>query len=465
MSEPANSKGELWLALHLPLLGLDLLQLSSAHAPAACLYEGENKHQRVWLGNSRARRCGIVPGMALKAALAQCPDLQTYPRRADAEQSRLEQLALICLDFSSRISLEPPQGLLLEVGASARLWQTKFLRRHLQGLLREQGHIVYTALHETPTGALLLARSRQNRPAQIPLGAFPVDAGITRKLARIGVHTLNDYLTLPEKDRMLRFGPELEQMALKILGRLPDPRRNWRPPCRFRRTLELEYETASAGQLLFYARRLLDELDEALAQTCSAVQQLHWIFHHYRRAPTRHQQQLLHPGRDMSRISLLLHEQLERLPLPASVEKITLQVNRFWPKAADSLSLLRDMGQNIDAIEPLLEKLQARLGAQAVYQLRALPDHRPELAWARVAPGKATPPPDQLPPRPLWLLPQPRKLSSIRSFRHWRGPERIASGWWEDDIRRDYYRARHRSGVTYWLYHHAGEWFIHGVFG
>ncbi|RTZ58456.1 MAG: hypothetical protein DSZ33_05875 [Gammaproteobacteria bacterium] len=465
MSDPFNPESELWLALHLPLLGLDLLQLSSAHVPAACVYAGENRHQHIYQANSRALRCGVTPGMALKAALAQYPGLQTYPRRAEAEQERLEKLALICLDYSSRISLEPPQALLLEVGASARLWQAQFLRRHLQTLLGEQGHIVHAALHETPTGALLLARGRVDKLDALPLSAFPVEADIIQKLTRIGVRNLRDYQHLPEKDRILRFGLKLEQIAQKALGQIPDPHKNWNPPFRFRHTLDLEYETDNAGQLLFCARRLLDELDAVLAQTCSAVQKLHWLFHHYQQPATRHTQQLLHPGRDMSHISLLLREQLERLPLPASVEKITLQVNRFWPNAADNLNLLRDMGQNIDAIEPLLEKLQARLGRQAVYQLCALPDHRPENAWSRVIPGQSSPPPESLPPRPLWLLPQPRKLTSIRPFRHWRGPERIASGWWEDDVQRDYYRARHHNGVTFWLYRHADNWFIHGVFG
>lgn len=470
MSDKQN-RSECWLGLYYPLLGLDLLGKSSAQVAAACLVSGSSKHQQVYRCNSQARCCGVKPGMALSAALAQCPSLQAHSHKPDAELQQLKKLAEICLDFSSRVSIEASsESLLLEVGASQRLWRPAFLRSRLQRIFREQGHVVYAALHKTPTGALLLARGRKKPRTSdnldtLPLDVFPVDADIIRKLARVGVHTVKDYLALPGKDRILRFGPSLEQMAQKALGRIPDPRQAFQPPVRFQRNLELEYETDNAAHLLFYARRLLDELGTTLEQNCSTVQKLHWSFHHYRRPATVHQQQTLQPSRNMTRISLLLREQLERLPLPAAVEKISLRVNHFWPDMVDSLSLLRDMGQDLDAVEPLLEKLQARLGQQAIKQICALPDHRPEKAWLFVKPGQRLSPLGWLPPRPGWLLPEPRKLVNVRQFQHWRGPERITSGWWEEDIRRDYYRARHRNGVTYWLYRHKDQWFVHGVFG
>ena len=82
--------------------------------------------------------------------------------------------------------------------------------------------------------------------------------------------------------------------------------------------------------------------------------------------------------------------------------------------------------------------------------------------------------------RPLWLLPRPQRLSS-RASRPWfdgevsliAGPERIASGWWDEaddpdhhDSTRDYFVARTADGETLWIYRHpsADNWYLHGIF-
>jgi protein ImuB len=46
-----------------------------------------------------------------------------------------------------------------------------------------------------------------------------------------------------------------------------------------------------------------------------------------------------------------------------------------------------------------------------------------------------------------------------------RGPERIESGWWQDEcVRRDYYRAETTTGRRLWLFRRLQDdhWFWHG---
>jgi protein ImuB len=48
------------------------------------------------------------------------------------------------------------------------------------------------------------------------------------------------------------------------------------------------------------------------------------------------------------------------------------------------------------------------------------------------------------------------------------GPERIESGWWdEQDVARDYYVARNGDGQRLWVFrdHRTRCWFLHGLFG
>ena len=129
----------------------------------------------------------------------------------------------------------------------------------------------------------------------------------------------------------------------------------------------------------------------------------------------------------------------------------------------------------------LVEHLRARLGAQAVYGIRRVSEHRPENAWSAVEPLLACGDPaaaSMLPPfrRPLWLLHAPQELDAQRGRPRYggalellAGPERIESGWWDGaDIRRDYYVAKDANGAHLWIYRESAapkKWFLHGFFG
>jgi len=76
----------------------------------------------------------------------------------------------------------------------------------------------------------------------------------------------------------------------------------------------------------------------------------------------------------------------------------------------------------------------------------------------------------------LWLLEEPRPLREVAARPHYEnepltviaGPEIIESGWWDSDIKRDYFVAQTRSHSTYWIFRERRQpwaWFLHGIFG
>jgi protein ImuB len=176
----------------------------------------------------------------------------------------------------------------------------------------------------------------------------------------------------------------------------------------------------------------------------------------------------------------LLHERLARTVLPAPVRAIRLASGPLveLPEAPRELFAV-DRRASGTALPPLVERLRARLGVEAVHGLCLVPEHRPESAWRvseplsqegrrpvvrRVAPGEAA--------RPLWLLPEPQPYAGPLAIED--GPERIESGWWDGrDVARDYYVARNPAGVRLWVFRErrraaaagGAEWFLHGFFG
>jgi protein ImuB len=189
---------------------------------------------------------------------------------------------------------------------------------------------------------------------------------------------------------------------------------------------------------------------------------------HVDRSTSAVQVQLASAARDAERLSQLLREKLAALELAQPVEAIALDAADFTPLGARSRGLFSKMsGDSADDAEDwarLVERLQARLGREAVYGITAYPDHRPEHAWQRVEPGEWDPHEFVQPgPRPAWLLERARPVKEAQ-LALVAGPERIACGWWDgDETRRDYFVAEMGAALA-WVYREEGQWYVHGFF-
>src|SRR4029079_17659293 len=87
------------------------------------------------------------------------------------------------------------------------------------------------------------------------------------------------------------------------------------------------------------------------------------------------------PTRMPSHLMGVLRERLSRVPLPAPVEAMALRSDETAPLAGRNLGLLP--GDDADRVEvPLVDRLRARLGEDALIRLAPHADHRPELATA-----------------------------------------------------------------------------------
>ena len=123
-----------------------------------------------------------------------------------------------------------------------------------------------------------------------------------------------------------------------------------------------------------------------------------------------------------------------------------------------------------------MDILRTRLGDSQVYEIAALPDHRPEYAWCRNRLGTQ----NVAPPsagrhyigRPCWLLSSPKKLSPGIEPEHLYAQEWIQGGWWEErDIDRQYFCKLTARGSRGWLYRDISGAedmpgvYLHGLFG
>jgi protein ImuB len=374
----------------------------------------------------------------------------------------LAPIAAWACQFTPRVSLEPPQELVLEVQGSLRLFGgfESFKREFLSGL-SELGYPFSFATADTARAALWLSRGEGEAFEALPVEVTRSDIEFFKS---IGISSIGELLKLPREGLGQRCGESLLLDLDRALGVAPEPRAFFVPPPSFAAKLELPAEVIHAEGLLFGARRLLVQLEGLLTAQQAGIRGFALKLIHSQATETTVQVVLASPGRDAERFAQLLREQLGVLKLIKPVEAIALEASDFVPLHARSGGMFGDPASEAEGWARLVERLRARLGHDAVHGLATQPDHRPEHAWRRIEPGDWDPREFRQPgPRPLWLV-EPKKLAEGEAT-VLAGPERIESGWWDgDDAKRDYFVARLPNSSLAWVYREAGEWYLHGLF-
>lgn len=502
-----------WLALHLPLLPLEAfcatLSAADAARPVALLAE-----HRVSQVNAAAAERGLRPGIKRATALTLAAELLIAESHPGREAAALRAVAHAALAFTPMVVLQDAQTVLLEVQGSLRLFGgPAALRQRLQAALAPLGHRVQIAAAPTALGAALLARWHPRGHGDLVLGAHAQELPALQQLLLeapvwmlgpgrehwdalqgMGLHTLADLRALPRTGLARRFGEGLLDDLDRALGLQPDPRQPLALPAVFESRLELFARADTAEQVLHGASVLLARL-VAWAQARHArvaAFTLRMLHEKARRADTPATElriELAEPALDAAHLQGLLRERVGRLELIAPTLDLQLHCSQLVAGHAPNGELFPTRASQAEGLTRLLERLRARLGDEQVLRLEAVADHRPEHA-SRTVPAQgmapAGPPPadaDTTLPlhRPAWLLPEPLPLAERdtlpllqgRALQLVSGPERIETGWWDDDaVARDYFIAQAEDGSLVWVYRgrlpgRPGEptWYLQGLFG
>lgn len=428
--------------------------------------------------------------MARAAASTLAPYMRVKDRDAGLERKTLEGIAAWSGRFTPNVSLttsqDGTQGLLLEVSGSLKLFGN--LAAITNGLMQgvtELGFSPRAGSAPTAHGAWLLARAGSPSPClkqsdllrrlqPLPIEVLECDRRVRETLEAMGVRTIGEVLGLPRAGLARRFGQSLCEELDRAQGKRPDTREFFVPPDRFEAVLELPAEVREAEALLFALRRLIAQLGGFLEARNGGVQRLRIELFH-KEASSEVSIGLVKPCRDTDRFLLLAREKFSSLILKQPVRRIGLKAEDIYSLSPTNLDLLDDTLKSKGDWHTLVERLRARLGNPAVSGIASYPAHRPEAGWRVTEPGERAPS-CEFGPRPLWLLPHPRRLQEGEAplcegpLDLLSGPERIESGWWDGhDQARDYFVARSANDALLWVYRDREQdkpqWYLHGIFG
>jgi protein ImuB len=426
------------------------------------------------------------------------PELMEPQRPAHAPAaSTLQRLCLCAQQFTSLVSIEMPNALLLEIKGSVKLFGSlAALHAAIEAAwgclsLRTQAATAPTAL-----AALWLARA--GKPAciedsgqlagglaELPIACTSWDPAWLQTLRAMGVTRVGELLRLPRAGVSRRLSPAAVLDLDIALARQAAPRRAFVPRLRFRERCDFEMEIETVVYLQKALEPLIERCAQFLRERQTGVQSLELRLRHRAKPVTRVRLGLASITSERRRLANVLDEKLSRLELAAPVIGMELLSGSLEPLPAGSFDAFAGMGGVCtgDAAPQLVERLRARLGEQAVYGVVFVPEHRPEAAWRRVHELRLTPAMragerfremrvGEM-PRPVWLLDEPvplaanlQQLCREGSILE-QGPERIESGWWDGkDVTRDYYIARQARGARWWVFQQRQTqcWYLHGMF-
>ncbi|MEX6633725.1 Y-family DNA polymerase [Hyphococcus lacteus] len=490
------------LSLWLPQLPLDRrVRIGDlrTEGPFAIIAEMKNAWRLTHV-NRPARRAGIAEGLSLPDARAICPDLFVEPADEIRDAALLRALWRWADCLSPRVSIDPPDGLLLDISGCAHLFGGEgAMGRHTRQRLGDMQIHTRIGIADTKgaaralsrfgkTGVAIAAPGKTNEALKdLPIAALDAEGDIASELARTGLKTIGQLYSVKSSELARRFGLDLTRALGCTLGQEPDPL------------------TPAAADPIYAARMTLPEpiglksqiedvLKRLAASVCGRLEAEQKGARRYlltvRCVDTGDHVLSVGFARPCAEPASVLQQfshSLDQLKIEFGADWFRLVAEHVEPIHPKQSTLGKE-AQEEDNTARIISMLGNRLGFDHVRKFQPCDAHLPEREFESMeAVDKEFDPVWKQAPRkrPLRLYKTPERLRALEPGRppkqfEWRrksyatksakGPERLTAEWWrEGDMKtRDYWAVQTANGARLWLLTYPGEaepnWYVAGKF-
>ena len=487
----------LWIYLYLPNLQLNIQQTHAKQLSAAAeeTKTEETRAQIVYHPklnqvlqlNVPAQKLGIKKGMGLASASIICSHLVVSEYKETIAIQALQELANQLYLVTSDIVIDEPSGLFLRAQNMLRLYGnlTQYWQVILEVINKQRYDIYYASAYSVNVAKLIAKHEKcymgddkkhiQQQLQQCSLLLTDIDKKDIEKLQRIGIKNIADLFDQP----LSAFASRVSKFSLQIMSELRGESaaklRFYQPPQRYEHYLELLYDVELIARLLPLIRKCLDALEAYLLVRNGLALSIHiTLFQREHEPITQVINSALPIYKSLHWLDIIALR-FEHLALSSGVYGITIQCEKIEQADGCESDFFSEKSTHVAAMT-LLSRLKAKLGEQQVKLMQYHDDCRPEyctqLSAKAVVPeshnalhrtsGSATK--SYVLDRPGFLLRAPIPLNAKVSIID--GPERIASGWWDNhEVQRDYFLAESHQGQQMWIFRtFDGNWFVHGYF-
>lgn len=489
------------LSLWLPQLPLDRYgrmedpRLSGPFAISAV----EKNAWRITHANAFALKAGVSAGLSLADARAVCPDLLTESCDLVREDLLLRALWRWADQFSPRVALDKPDGLLLDIAGCAHLFGgERAMGHHIRTSLLDLKIISRIGIADTKGAARALARfgnalletakegATRNALQHLPITALGLSAQINHDLARTGLRTIGELYAIKSSELARRFGVEIVQALHAAIGRAPDPVSPKAADPVYAARMTLPEPIGLSDDIEEVIARLARRVCEHLQRDNKGARQFELVircvdtgdhpmtigFARPCFEPAPILRQFVHP---VGKLKITYGADWFRL-VAKSIEPIRLRQSKIGEEAKQN-----------DQRSHLIDTLGNRLGFDHVRVFKAQDSHLPEREFAQVEVANADDTNWKAAPRkrPIRLYRPPQYVQIEKTGRppqqfQWQrksyetktahGPERLTPAWHDaNDLRtRDYWRVETVQGPRLWLLTYPATqppvWYVAGRF-
>lgn len=489
------------LSIWLPQLPLDrLTRRGDARLDGAFAIIAEEKNAwRITHTNRLAAAAGVGLGQSLADARAICPALLTEQSDPMREGLLLHALWRWADSLSPRVSLDPPDGLLLDIAGCAHLFGGEAaMARHAQEQLRDLMIPTQIGIADTKRAAKALARygptpintadTGQTARAlhDLPIIALGIDTPIAAELARAGLTKIGQLYAQKSSELARRFGLKFTQSLNAATGQSPDPV-----------TPKITDPTYAARMTLPEPIGLLEDMEGVLSKltehVCAKLDKDRKGARQFRLTvrcvDTGDHMMAIGFARPCFEAGPVLRQfshPLAKLEIEYGADWFRLSAHHVEPIHLKQLSMGEET-KRADHRLQLIDTLGNRIGFDHIRIFKSCDSHLPEdefeqveavntqvLAWQsspRERPIRLFTPPEFVtvdiagrpPPAFTW-----RRMAF--ETKDTKGPERLTPRWHSSvDLRtRDYWRVQTAQGRRLWLLTYPGhdrdDWFVAGEF-
>ncbi len=449
-----------------------------------------------------AEQEGAFTGMAVadaKAALAELVVIDELPGQA-AKLLRL--IGLGCIRYTPIVSIDLPEGLMLDISGCAHLWGGE--REYLKEIvlkLRAAGFDARAAIADTPGAAWAVARFAQKRPiipssmqaaaiTSLPPAALRLEPEILERMQKLGFCTIGPLLEILPQALRRRFGQGLLTRIGQALGIIEEYWEPVVPPVAYTARLPCLEPICTAAGIGIAIEKLLEILCRQLKNEGKGLRKAILKCHRIDGRKVQVAITTTKGSHSVSHLMRLFQLQIGKIEPALGIELFILEAPRVEDMGTMQEKLWAEAkGLADNALAELLDRIAGKVGINAIQRFLPTENHWPERSMKLATslteqPGTAWPVlqrPIRLvqPPEPIdvmALVPDhPPRLFVHKGKRHSiakaDGPERIGREWWQDSgEHRDYYIVEDSDGGRYWLfrsgYYDGGDarWYLHGYF-
>jgi protein ImuB len=476
--------------------------------PAAVVAEDKPQGLVLWV-NEKARQLGVLPGIRYAAALSLAAGLHASEIAPPEIHNAVKNLARRLMCFTPEVepaAEEPgvfwlngvglkylyPSSLKWAHALHADIAAEKFQVSVVAGFTRFGTY----AVAKTKRGVTVFTDPVEERLAaeKVPLQRLDLDPDFRDTLFKLGIKTVGALLALPPVGLRERFGQKAYRLHRMAAGDLWMPLDPYKPEEPVKQHRILDDPENDTTRLLFLIKQLLHPMLAALAARAQALETL-WIALLIDKADRLKEQiRPAAPTLNSSQILDLVRLRLESMQFSAGVTEIELKAEACAATVEQLRLFSEGSVRDLDAANRALARLRAEFGDSAVVQAKLRDGHLPEarFAWeplsrvklprkdlnglndlnvlnsqtAKVLVRRIMAKPMPLPGVPRhthedgWLI-LGHKYGSVDKLS---GPYVFSGGWWNREIKRDYYFAETRRGAIAWVYYDRvrRRWFLQG---